>query len=266
MSNKIKRNFLIAARERGWFRAVSEQELTKAGKSPEEALHVEQPLEGANVLSAPDKYNLLHMGIAKSQGVKADLTAAVAVQVVERPDEITGLIRKLETAEEDFRGTNLKFEVENKLFDEQGEDKATELVDDPVYLKSLSVDSFDNSKLLADIIASRVTAESIKAVLADTTAQDKKKSVETLLGKLDGQDIIRWASSYGFYYGDGFNDYDGPARDEAKTYFDVPKSLMKNWKEAGKTPSGKPYDAIAAGENGRRVVFVTQGHVLKLKA
>jgi len=266
MSQKIKRPFLIAAREPGWFRAVSEKELAKAGKSPEEALHVEQPLAGANVLIAPDKYNLLHMAINKSAGVKADLTSAVAAQVVERPDEINGLIRRLDTAEEDFRVTNLSLDVENRLFDEQGEDKATGLIDDPVFLRSLPVDSFNDSKLLSDILASRAAADSIKAVLDDASNIDKKKSVETLLGRLGNEDVLRWAAVYGFYYGDGFNDYDGPARDEAKTYFDVPKSLMENWKEAGKSPSGKPYDAIAAGENNRRVVFVTAGHVLKIKA
>lgn len=268
MSQKIKRKFIIAAKEPGWFRAVSENELARAGKKPEDALYFDQPLEGASLLSSYDKYNLLHIGVGTSAGVKADLTAALASEIIKRPGDLAPVLTGVINAETDYRSIHIDYKLVDKILDEKGEEEGLKLTQDPVFLKSLPVENFGRPEFLAQMVNFRDAAETIDGVLKDDTKQapEKLQAVTAALGKLDAEGVIRFADSYGFYYGDGFNEWDGPTRSEVKAYFNVAKSLMQHWDEAGKSPSGKPYDAISAGKEGRRVVFLTEGLVEKKKA
>ncbi len=268
MSSKIKRKFLIATQgDSNWYRALSEKELARSAH-PKDALFIEQPLKDANVLSASDKYNLLHIAARQSTGVKKDLAAALAAQIVARPSELAPIVDKLTEQELFYRADNLDLAAGESLFVQHGEKEYDHLMEDLSFLRSLPNESYLNLKTLLEITANRQTAEDSLAIVKDSSKQpeEKKKDIESfLLNQLDSTSIIRWADSYGFHYGDGFNEYDGPSREEAKVYFDVSKSLMLHWDEAGKSSSGKPYDAFAAGKEGHRYVFLKSEFVQKLK-
>lgn len=267
MSSKIKRNFLVAAKNPEWFRAVSENELQRA-PNKDEALFVPQNLNGAKVLSAYDKYNLLYAAVEQSAGARADYAAAIATEAVKNPAEIVKLAEQLRAIDADVRIDHLTGEAYDRMPPEfSAADGYSGKPEYLAYLRSLPDEDYNDAPRVNRISASQQAAEKIAALLQDTAApaDAQKAAVTALLSPLAGSELVKWGGVLGFHYGDGFNDWDGPSRSEAKAYFDVPKLLMKHWDELGHDHKGVAYDAFSAGKEGRRVVYLRKDFVDKLK-
>lgn len=265
MSSKIKRNFLVAAKNPEWFRAVSERELERA-PNRDEALFAPQNLNGAKVLSAYDKYNLLYAAVQQSAGARADYAEAIAAEAVKNPAEIAKLAEQLRGIDTDVRTDHLTSEAYDRLPAEfRDVDGYAEKPEYLAHLRSLPDSDYNDAARVNEISASQQAAEKIATLLQDASTPDPKAAVTALLAPLAGSELVKWAGVLGFHYGDGFNDWDGPTRSEVKAFFDVPKLLMKHWDELGHDHKGNAYDAFSAGKEGRRVVYLRKEFVDKLK-
>lgn len=262
MSSKIKRQFLLAVKgEPSWYRAVSEKELH--GRQPE--LQVENVLDGAQTRSFRTYRGTLAHGIAVSSGVKKDFVLALAAQMIADPTVIDSVISDSREQEVQMRSHNLLLDVLENLYDQYGE-SYEEKLDDLDFLRSLSDDNYVDTKYFEKAKEWLGILEQARLAVVDDgkTAAEKQAIIEPLLFSWSMTTfLIGVADEYGFDYGDGPNDYDGPSQEEIKVKFDTVKSLLQHWDEAGKTPGGKPCDSLAVGEDRRHEVYVRKDFVAR---
>lgn len=262
MASKVKRQFLIAVEGHPeWLQAVAWHELR--GRKPE--FHVERVLEGAENLSSSSYMGLLAQGVRISSAVKKELVAALTTQMIRDPDVINEIIDDATESECRMRSRNLLLDVLDRLYDQYGEN-GEEKLEDLDFLRSLPDSDYGDTKYFQPIAEWLAILHKVRQTVNDggKTEAEKKAVIEPLLSNWPLTPFLfGLADRYGFDYGDGPNDYDGPSRKEIKVRFDTVKSLMRNWAEVAKAPKEKTYDSFTVGEKPRRRVYVRRDFVTK---
>ncbi len=227
---------------------------------------MESPLKDAFALAAADKYGLLSIVANQSEGVRSDLAAATAAQIVKDPQTFAQVLERFEESELDYRSFNLTWKAYDRLSEEHGEGKMDELTTDISFLRSLPPSDYQNPDYVTAATARlAVYQEVITTAQGSEETGQKQEKISAVLKKIEGGDIVALAYAIGIHFGDRFNDWDDTvmAHSEVKATFDVAKTIIKNWDEVGTSAKGRTYDAFVAGEGSARRVYIRRDFIDK---
>ena len=260
MSDKLRRDFLVAVNE-DWYQALTEKAAQKAERQGKEVLQVRAPMQGSRVLGVSDFYNLTHIAVKESSGVRQELARALASFLIKNPDKMIWLVSMNRHHELEKRYYSLDLDAKFELRDYTGEN-IEQKVKDLDSLRELPEEYYCPEKL-AEIEYLTKKTELILAInnKLDSTSSEKpgkEKHIIALLmqeDSLSAEDLVRCADACGFHYGDPPNNYDGPSKEEMRVYFDIASAVTRHWDDF----NGGQYDALCVRKkspNGK--VFLTR--------